>query len=541
MNIKRSFIIFYLVIFVFFIAGSMGYAQKSGSRSTIDDALDFFEQVQIEDPKPRAYSGEVFSARNVNEINQVSRSNRRASESVMLDALELKDMDIVDVLKLISKKSGLNIVAGKNVRGKVTIYLKDVNVRDALQIILDSNDLAYVEEDGIVKVLTAQDFQQIYGYKFGQETETKLIQLEYVKAEEIVPVLTQMKSQIGLVTFDSKSNTLIITDRPEKISLMREVIQRADIPLSTRVFSLRYSKADEVAGKIQNLLTKNVGKLEFDERSNKIFVTETKEKIDEIISMIKAFDEKHPEVLIEAKILQITLSNDYKMGIDWEAVVSDFHTLDFKSTFSSLTSADKGGRLSIGTIANDDYSVLIEALETIGKTNILSSPRIAVINNEEAKILVGASEPYVTSETVTTASGPTTTSETVNFIEVGVKLFVTPTIHGDGYVTMKIKPEVSSLTGYVTTSTNNKIPTVETSEAETTVMVKDGVTIIIGGLIKEQDIRTVNKVPLLGDIPFLGPIFRNESKEIEKTEIVIFLTPRIITGDVLSEEDIFGK
>jgi len=413
-----------------------------------------------------------------------------------------------------------------------------VGVRDALQIILESNDLAYVEEGGIIKVLTAQDFQQLYGYKFGQKTETKLVQLEYAKADEVLPVLGQMKSQLGTVTADTKSNTLIITDRPEKILLMEEVIRRADIPLSTKVFSLRYAKADEVASKIQNLLTKNIGKIEFDDRSNKIFVTETKEKINEILKMIEAFDEKHTEVLIEAKILQITLSDQYKMGIDWQAIVSDFHTLDFASNFDVLSSTDKSGKLSIGTIASDDYSVLIEALETVGETNILSNPRIAVINNEEAKILVGSSEPYVTSETTTTASGPVTTAESVNFIEVGVKLFVTPTIHGDGYITMKIKPEVSSLTGYVTTSTNNKIPTVDTSEAETTVTAKDGVTIIIGGLIKEQDIRTVNKVPILGDIPFLGSIFRNEDKSVTKTEIVIFLTPRIITGDRLSGEDI---
>ena len=541
MNIKRKFILCCLIIFVLLIGATISYAQKDSSSSAVADALDFFEQVQAEEQMPRTYSGKVFSARNIGEINQGFGSSASAPKGIVLDALELKDMDIVDVLKLISKKSGLNIVAGKNVRGKVTIYLKNVDVRDALQIILESNDLAYVEDGGSIKVLTAQDFQQMYGYKFGQKTETKLIQLEYAKAEDILPVLGQMKSQSGLATADSKSNTLIITDRPEKILLMEEVIRRADIPLTTKVFSLRYAKADEVSSKIQNLLTKNVGKIEFDDRSNKIFVTETKEKINEILKMIEAFDEKHPEVLIEAKILQITLSDQYKMGIDWQAIVSNFHSLQLASDFDVLSSTDKSGKLSIGTIASDDYEVLIEALETVGKTNILSNPRIAVINNEEAKILVGSSEPYVTSETTTTASGPTTTAESVNFIEVGVKLFVTPTIHGDGYITMKIKPEVSSLTGYVTTSTNNKIPKIETSEAETTVTAKDGVTIIIGGLIKEQDIRTVKKVPFLGDIPFLGSIFRNEDKNVTKTEIVIFLTPRIITGDLLSGEDILRR
>jgi len=117
---------------------------------------------------------------------------------------------------------------------------------------------------------------------------------------------------------------------------------------------------------------------------------------------------------------------------------------------------------------------------------------------------------------------------------------VTPTIHRDDFITMKIRPEVSSVTRTLTTSNNNSIPVVETSEAETMVMIKDGVTVIIGGLIKEEQIDSENKVPLLGDIPFLGHAFRNEDHLTRKTEIVIFLTPRLMSGDVstaLSPED----
>ena len=165
-------------------------------------------------------------------------------------------------------------------------------------------------------------------------------------------------------------------------------------------------------------------------------------------------------------------------------------------------------------------------------TNILSSPSITTVNNKEAKILVGSTQPYVTTTTTTPSSGPTTTAESVNFIEVGVKLYVTPTIHNDDFITMKIKPEVSSVTSSLKTSDNNEIPIVESSEAETTVLVKDRVTIVIGGLIKEEKVKNTEKVPILGDIPFFGNAFRNESDKVTKTEIVIFLTPRIISGDV---------
>jgi general secretion pathway protein D len=169
-------------------------------------------------------------------------------------------------------------------------------------------------------------------------------------------------------------------------------------------------------------------------------------------------------------------------------------------------------------------------------TNILSSPRITALNNEEAKILVGSTEPYVTTTTTTPATGAVTTAESVNFIDVGVKLFVTPVIHDDDYITMKIKPEVSSVTRFVTTGNKNTIPVVETSEAETTVMVKNGVTIVIGGLIKDEKIASVSKVPILGDIPLIGLAFKNTDEILRKTELVIFLTPQIISGDVHIEE-----
>ena len=454
------------------------------------------------------------------------------SSGTIIDVLELKDMDINDVLKLISTKTGLNIVTGQNVKGRVTIYLKNVDVHDVLRIILESNDLAYAEERGIIRVMTAPDFERIYGQQFGEKTKLKTVQLKYASAADVATLLTQMKSVIGKVIADEKSNTLVLMDIPEKLEAMETFLRDIDVPVTTKVFRLSYAQAEDLSKKITETLTKNVGTLKFDKRSNKIIVTDTPQKLKEITEIVEAFDEKHQEVLIEAKILQIILSDQYKMGVDWEAIVSDFHSLDLKSNLSVFGSSDKKGKLSVGTLSSDDYTVLLEALDTVGKTNILSSPRITAINNEEAKILVGSTEPYVTTTTTTPATGPTTTAESINFIDVGVKLYVTPMIHEDNYITMKIKPEVSSVTRFLTTGNNNKIPVIETSEAETTVMAKDNVTIVIGGLIKDEKIDTLNKIPFLGDIPVLGFMFRNRDSLTRKTELVIFLTPKIISGDV---------
>ena len=527
--LKRFIFLFFLLCFFL----TTGYAQPDEYSSTISQALDLMES-----PSEQFSAQDDIQGEGELKPLQIDEEPQDFVEDpLMLDVLELKDMDIVDVLKLIAKKSGLNIVAGKNVRGKVSIYLKNVDVRDALRIILESNDLAYIEEDGIIKVMLDKEHEARYGHKFGQETQTRIIQLENAKAEALTPILNQMKTVNGVVVSDNISNTIIITDRIDKIILMESFIAKADIPLVTEVFILHYSTAEDIAQKLENLITKNIGKLEWDERSNRLFVTDAKEKMKKIKEMVAAFDVKQKEVIIEARIIQIVLSDQFKFGVDWQAIVRGYHDLTFISNFDVLSSINKGGKLSVGTLASDDYEVLIEALQTVGDTNTLSNPRITVMHNQEAKILVGSNTPYVTQETITTAAGPVTTSESVNFIDTGVKLFVTPLIHEDGYITMKIRPEVSSVTDYLTTSTNNEIPIVETSQAETTVMAKDGVTIVIGGLMKDEKIETIKKIPLLGDIPFLGIAFRSISTTARKTELVIFLTPHIVTGDVSVDED----
>ncbi len=459
----------------------------------------------------------------------------------ILDVLDLKNMDILDVLKLISQKSGLNIVAGQNVKGRVTVFLKDIEVREALRIIVEAYGWAYIEEgrhtpagsaSGILKVMTDQEYEAKYGHKFGQEVRTRIRQLLFAKAPDVAAILNEVKGRAGKVIADPKSGTLILMDESKKLEEMERIIQQVDVTVETEVFDLGYAKAEDISGKVSEILTPSIGTMKFDERSNRLVVSDTPRVVEKIRRMVEAFDEKDKQVLIEAKIIQIALNDEHKMGVDWEAIVSDYHSLDLIGDFDVLGSTDKKGKLSIGTISSDDYTALIEALDTVGATNILSSPRITAVNNKEAKILVGSTEPYVTTTTTTPSSGPTTTAESVNFIEVGVKLYVTPTIHNDRFITMKIKPEVSSVTSNLTTSNNNTIPIVETSEAETTVMVKDGVSIVIGGLIKEETIKSTKKVPLLGDIPVLGFAFRSHSDSAAKTEIVIFLTPQIVTGDV---------
>ncbi len=472
-----------------------------------------------------------------NQPDELSRQTNR------IDLLDFKNIEIFDAFKFLSLKSGMNISVHDTVKGRLSIYLKDVSVFEALDIIVDVQNLAYVKEDHVIRIMTAADYSQKFGHPFGKSIQTKIIQLTHVQTNPVVSLLNQLKSSEGVIMADPLSRTLILRDDPQIIQEMEECVQRMDVPLKTEVFKLNHARTEDVTEKIKGLLTEGVGTVYADELTNSLIVSDQAGSITKIQRLITAFDKKQNEVFIEAKIIQVILNDEHKMGINWEFLVDGYHGLDFKGGFDKLSAVDKFGRMGIGVLSDDGYSVLIEALETIGETNILSNPRIIAVNRQEAKILVGSTEPYVTSTTTTPSAGPATTAENVNFIEVGVKLFATPVIHEDGFVTMKIKPEVSSVTRNVLTANNNTIPVVETSQAETTVIIRDNATIMIGGLIKDERIVVNKQVPVVGRLPYVGRFFGNSEDMKRKTEIVIFLTPRIITGenDQLTSRDYLLK
>lgn len=475
---------------------------------------------------PRAPAQEVESGQKDKAVSVMS-----ALDEANRISLDIKGMDVVDVLKMLAQRSGMNIVIGKNVTGKVTLFLKNVDVKDVFEIILLANDLAYEKKEDIINVMTQKDYELIYGERFQDKKVAKVVPIRYAKAADLSKALTQIKSSIGKVVVDEGSNTVVLIDAPYKIIDMENFIRSVDAPIKTKVFGLKYGQADKLQAKLQEVVTKNIGSVRADERTNKIAVTDYLSKLDEIEKLIIAFDEKTPQVLIDAQIVEVRPTNKFEMGVDWDYWIEKY----FRASGSLPLAATEG--LSIGTadinpVRPGQFKAIMEILQTIGDTKILSSPRIMVLNNQESRILVGTKEAYITSSTSQTGE-TAVTAQSVNFVDTGIKLYVTPTINRDGFVTMKIKPEISSAerTEIISDDKVTEIPIVSTSEAETTVMVKDGVTIIIGGLKKNEKIKTVKKVPFLGDIPLLGFLFRNTSDENNRTELVILLTPHIMSGE----------
>ncbi len=446
-------------------------------------------------------------------------------------SLDLKGIDIIELLKIMSLKMGINIVPTKEVAGRVNIFLNNVTLQDAFEIILINNALAAVKEGDIVTVMTTERYNQLYGKRYTDERQVRMYHLENASPKDVFNTLSQLKSDVGKIIIDEKSGTVILMDEPESLDLLEKTLRSLEQTRRTEIFTLSYAKADEMQSKIASLLTPGASEVQIDTRTNKIAVTDLPEKLKKIKEMIKAFDEGDKQVQIEAQIVQISLNDRTATGVNWEKIFAyrRLNPITLKGTFP-LTGVQEAGEFSVGTLDRNDFNLVIDFLDTIVKTNVLSRPRIMVLNNQEASILIGAKEVYF-SQTQSQSSVTTTTAEAVNFVDVGVKINVTPTITDDGFIIMKIRPEVSSVRETATSPLGSSVPVVETAQAETTVKVRDNVMVMIAGLMKEEVRDNRSSYPWLSDVPLLGWLFGTKSEQKVKTELAIFLTPHITTGE----------
>jgi type II secretory pathway component GspD/PulD (secretin) len=451
----------------------------------------------------------------------------KPAKSTLMEDLDLEGKEIFEALDVIVDKTGLNLDAEQNITGQITIHLKNVEALDALRIILEANALAFSEKDGAIHVMTAQDFQQKYGHPFNDELQTKIIPLSYIDPPEALAALNELKSSYGKIFVTEKIKALVLMDDPSKIDEMAKLLKEMDVQRFTMVFELGLAKASDLSRKVEGLLTHNVGRLKIDEASNKLIVTDTSSKIEEIRKIVNAIDQRDRQVNIETKMVQISLNDEHLTGVDWEAIVSDYQSMMLFAHKDQHEQQKTDGRLSIGTIANEDIPILMEALDTVGEVGELSSPSVTTNNNKEVRILVGSAKPVVPSNSGEISNKSVAQKQEARSVEMGIKVFVTPAVHADSTVTMTIRPEVSSI--YMTHSSSGpkSSPVIETAKGQSAMDLKKGMTIVIGGLIREEKSKVTKKVPFLGDVPFLGGAFRSYTHNVKKTEIVIFMTPKV--------------
>ncbi|MBF0593833.1 MAG: hypothetical protein HQL22_02565 [Candidatus Omnitrophica bacterium] len=454
-------------------------------------------------------------------------------------ALDVRDMNIVDVIKFLAMKGDFNVVISPAVDGRTTVLLDNVAIKDALDIVVISNRLAYSIQNDIIQVMTSVEYEAMFGKQFGDKTVVETLHLQYAKPSYVLAALDNIKSNVGKIVIDEDTGSLVLIDTPETIAKMKKVVQDIELPLETVIYNLQYAKADVVADKLRMRIdAKSVGSITADERSNQLVVRVFPGRKDEIEKTIRHLDEPTKEVLIEARILQVTLKPQYDTGIDWSFLLRNNKIGNVKlgdlsvgvnnpNSVASGNLATNFGKLAVGTVDVNKFVSQIRAMNQVSETKILSNPKILAINNEESRIHIGDTVPYIISTTVGTANP--VISEDVRFIDVGLKLDVMPTINDDGMVTLRLKPEISSVVPGVASS-KGTIPQVNKTEIETTVLVEDGTTIVLAGLRKDEKTHQKNGVPILGDMPLIGRLFSNQSDSTTSTEIVIFITPHIMTG-----------
>jgi type IV pilus assembly protein PilQ len=459
-------------------ATEMGWGKDTGSRIVVDLAAPASYGVSavgnniilaVEAP---AATPAAPAAPERSESSGVSASggdgdNRRIS-------LDVQGAEVETVLRSIAEFSGKNIVASKEVKGTVTLRLRNVPWRHALDMVLKTQALGSVEKGQTIVISN----------------------LETLRKEEL-----------------------------ERRTAERT--QEELLPLYTRIVPVSYANSEEMAKSVEKTLTKR-GHIEIDKRTNSLLVTDIEDRLETAESMIRSLDTRTPQVEIVARLVDVDHATSRSLGIDWSVNNLDLGDAGAHEGISVTPGnvPQPAGTLKFGTVKGfGSIDATLTALETQNKANIISNPRITTVNNREASVVVGQQIPLIVQDFAGNAVTQLTT--------IGIKLNVTPHINVGNKITMDVHPEVSDLSSQATVQGGIII---NTTMADTRVMVDDGQTAVIGGLIRSNESVTERGVPVLMDIPLLGMLFKSNTTVKQKRELLIFLTPKIIGETTASTE-----
>jgi len=384
--------------------------------------------------------------------------------------LQFQSAEIVSVLNFLADYGGVNVVVAPSVEGLVTIRLSDVHWRNAMNIIGRTYDLAVVdEEDGYVRVLPAEVYRK-------EVTELK------------------------------KHN--------------QEQLQLAG--LETKIIGISNSTAGDIVSTVKSLMSER-GKATADDRSNSIILQEVPDNLDKVLEYIAELDKPARQIKISTQLMEISSQGLEELGVNWSA--QGVYTSNSGRSYTQQgevvgnRSSDVAGRYTVGAVQKGwTLDAVIEAIVADGKGKIIAHPEITTLDNTEARIQMGQKVPIKQFD----ESG----NVVIKFEEVGTILIVTPHITAENQILMHLKPERSTYQF----DPNGVI--INTSNAQTSVIVENGQTSVIGGLTTQDEIESVIGVPILKDIPILGMLFRFSQLRTENRDLVIFVTPTIVEDGI---------
>ncbi|UCD49036.1 MAG: secretin and TonB N-terminal domain-containing protein [Phycisphaerales bacterium] len=399
--------------------------------------------------------------------------------------VEVRKMPIEDVIRLITEQAEVDVVMSPSVSGEATVKLTDVTLEEALRSILEVHGYDYVVGDNIIRILPRDEMPTV-----PERETTQVLEITYADVAEVVKSLDKIKSDSGSVSHIQGTSHILISDREKKVQAMRKFISEVD--------------------------------------------------------------RMTPQVLVEARIYDVTSKDRFDLGVQWEAgtgTIYDefgepditsrtepFATGGFSGTISKAESTTGGVRL--GWLSTSvDIDVLLRAQQEEVNAKLLANPRILVLDNETADMKIVSEIPYQELQESSLGGAIGTTA----FREVGVELQVTPHLaRRDQMIRLHLRPVFSVVTGEVQVAgigVTYPQPVVDRREADTKLLVRNGQTVVLGGLRKKEVTKQLNKIPLLGDLPLLGNVFRFKGEETINSEMLVFITPWIIEEPALSEAE----
>jgi len=356
--------------------------------------------------------------------------------------------------------------------------------------------------------------------------------INYLDAKSLMEAIGPMSGRHGKITVDQKSNSLIVCDTQENLDQIRAEINKADkytAGLLAETITLRFLDAANLKDALDGM-SSQYGKISVDADTNSLIVCDTGEQVKAIVSEIRKADKKPPQILIEAVIADVQLSDDTEIGVNWDSIFAkDYEGGYQQNLVTTIAAGATGGDLSI---LKADLSGTLHALQERRNVEILASPRVLVVSGQQAQIKTIEEIPY--EEVSDTAEGGASAITSIEFKELGITLRVKATVTEDNMILLVVEPEQSASTGEAGVQ---DVPIIDSRSASTTVLIEDGQVVVIGGLRRRDTKLSRDKVPVIGDLPVIGFFFSRSQEVVEQSELMVFISPHIYTGKPPSNEE----
>ncbi len=497
-------------------------------------------------------------------------------------SVDFPDEDVRNILRNVADLFELNIIMPDTLQGKTTIKLRDVTWRQIFQSVLSPVNYSYVEEGNIIKIVSNESLLQ-------EPTSTDVFRINYAKASDIMPTVSSLVDAAagGRIVVDARSNSLIITERPSRMNRIRPIIEQLDRATDQVMIETKFVEVSDAdvknigvnwaslanfqlgAGKLQSSLLRGREQAGVDGYDNVLNRTVTGRNGTDITNNVTTRNDTQNgnnstqatgstnsgqvtstngaiintsttgiTSTIGGNVIGSTANSVINEGISKTANVNEVGTNNAFKDLTALISKDATTRALSAVFSATDFNIVLSALQSMQKTKIVSNPTIVTLNNTQAVINVGQERP-IPSYTYNAERGVYEVSG-FTYKPIGVILKVTPQVNSRGFIKLTVEPEVSQ-SNRDANFNGAQIPIVESRKANTTVSLKDGFTMGIGGLMQQSATNGQNKVPVLGSLPVLGRLFRSDNKNIETTNLIIFITAKTISAEGATVEQVFNS